>query len=168
MGFHTALAFLLLVLPQASFSAPASQMSPLVLMLATDGPVYGHGQTATITLALDNQSQSPVLVTFGSAQRYDVVALGDSGEVWRWSADRAFAAVESEVPFAPGVTLLGRVSWDMRGSDGRPLEAGTYRLVGSLSSLSSPLVGNEVIVDLYSGGPAATLPSHPSESSVQN
>jgi hypothetical protein len=155
MGLHTALAFMVFAFAQLSLSSVASETPPLVLMLATDGPVYSHGQTATITLALDNQSQAPVPVTFGSAQKYDVLALGDNGQVWRWSADRNFAAVESEVLFPPGVTLLGRVSWDMRGTDGRPLETGTYRLVGSLTSLSTPLIGNEVIVDVYSGGPAA-------------
>jgi hypothetical protein len=164
MGLHTAaLTFLLLVFLQSSLSGPANQRSPLVLLLATDGPVYGPGQSATITLALDNQSQSAVPVTFSSAQRYDVVAVGDSGEVWRWSSDRAFAAVESEVSFPPGVTLLGRVSWDMRGPDDGPLKPGIYRLVGSLTSLPSPLFGNEVIFDLSSGGPATNVSGHPNE-----
>jgi hypothetical protein len=74
------------------------------------------------------------------------VRAGDV-EVWRWSADRDFAQVESEQAMAPGLTLLGRVTWDWRDATGAPLAPGAYRLVGSMSG-TPPVEGNVLFIEL--------------------
>jgi len=101
----------------------------------------------TFTLAVDNPSEAAVTATFPSAQAYDIAVLAGETEVWRWSVGYAFAAALSERSFPPGVTLLGRETWDWRDADGVPLPSGTYRVVGSLTS-APPLDGNPVEIIL--------------------
>ncbi len=98
--------------------------APLVLLVATDRPSYAQGDTATVTIAIDNPTALAVPVAFHSAQRFDLAVRAGDVEVWRWSADRDFAQVDSEQAIAPGVTLLGRVTWDWRDATGAPLHPG--------------------------------------------
>lgn len=120
-----------------------------VVMLASDRPAYELGATATFTIAVDNPSDAPITLTFPSAQRFDVVVLAEDGqtEVWRWSGDRFFAAAVTERSFPPGLTLLGRESWDWRDQSGAPIQPGTYQVVGSLAT-SPPRAGNVVELQL--------------------
>jgi hypothetical protein len=135
--------------------APAAAQAPaLVVVLASDRPAYTVGTMATFTLAVDNPSDTSVMLTFPSEQRYDVVAFVGEVEVWRWSAGRDFADAESERSFPPGVTLLGRVTWDWRDASGAPLPPGTYRLVARLTA-APPQAGNvlEIPLEPVVGGP---------------
>ena len=144
------IAALILALTFVPLGMAASQEDAppaLLILLASDRPAYGPGMAATFTLAVDNPSQSAVAVTLPSAQVYDIVVLAGEAEVWRWSVDYAFAAALSERSFAPGVTLLGRETWDWRAADGALLPPGTYRVVGSLAS-APPLDGNPVEIVL--------------------
>jgi len=54
---------------------------------------------------------------------------------------------DSEQAIAPGVTLLGRVTWDWRDATGAPLVPGAYRLVGSMSG-TPPVEGNVLLIEL--------------------
>ncbi len=108
---------------------------PLVVLLATDQPSYLVGSTATFTLAVDNPGATPVGATFPSAQIYDIVVYKGESEVWRWSSGRGFATVIVDRSFAPGLTLLGRESWDWRDNAGTLLEPGAYTVVASLTTL---------------------------------
>ena len=119
----------------------------LVLLLASDQPAYGQGATATFTIAVDNPGSAPAALTFPSAQVYDVVVLAGETEVWRWSADRMFAAVVTERSYPPGLTLLGRESWNWRDAAGAPLPPGTYRVVASLAT-NPPRPGNVLEIEL--------------------
>ena len=119
----------------------------LVLLLASDQPAYGQGGAATFTIAVDNRGSAPAGLTFPSAQVYDVVVLAGETEVWRWSGDRFFTAALTERTFPPGLTLLGRESWDGRDQSGAPLPPGSYRAVGSLAT-SPPRSGNAVELQL--------------------
>ena len=101
----------------------------------------------TFTLAVDNPSQTTVTATFPSAQAYDIVVLSGDAEVWRWSAGYAFAAALSERSFPPGLTLLGRETWDLHDAGGAPLPPWTYRVVGSVAS-APPLDSNPVEIIL--------------------
>lgn len=135
--------------PGATRAAQSPQPPPLVVLLASDQSTYRVGASVTFTLAVDNPGPTPVPVTLPSGQRYEIVVLSGDAEVWRWSANRAFPAVIMEPEFAPGVTLLGRETWDWRDSAGNPLPPGTYRVVGSLAT-NPPRTGNPVEVTLAS------------------
>lgn len=139
--------FVLACMPGATRASQPAQPLPLVVLLASDQSTYPPGAMATFTLAIDNPGAAPVAATLPSGQRYEIVVLAGDVEVWRWSANRAFPAVIMEPEFAPGVTLLGRETWDWRDNAGNPLPPGTYRVVGSLAT-NPPRTGNPVEVTL--------------------
>ena len=141
------LAFALACVPGATRAFQPSQPPPLVVLLASDQLTYRVGTPVTFTLAIDNAGAASVPTTLPSGQRYEIVVLAGDVEVWRWSANRAFPAVIMEPEFAPGVTLLGRETWDWRDNAGNPLPPGTYRVVGSLAT-NPPRIGNPVEVTL--------------------
>jgi hypothetical protein len=142
-------ALLLSLLPDSigAGATAAAQAPSLVVLLASDQPVYQVGTAASFTIAVDNPTDAPVTVTFPSAQLYDVAVSDGTREVWRWSADRVFASVLKDRTFQPGVTLLGRESWDWRDSTGAPLASGSYRIVGNVAT-SPPRGGNVLLVEL--------------------
>jgi hypothetical protein len=148
--FRSILAALLLSLvPHAAgpTASSAAQTPNLVLLLASDQSAYLVGSTATFTLAVDNRGDTPLTATFSSSQLYDLVVSDGTREVWRWSADKMFATVIRDRTFPPGVTLLGRETWDWRDASGAALPPGSYRVVGSLAT-SPPREGNVLLVDL--------------------
>ena len=142
-----ALVLALAVVPGGVAASQDALAPALVVLLASDRPVYGPGMPAAFTLAVDNPGAATVTATFPSAQAYDIVVLAGETEVWRWSAGYAFAAAMTERSFPPGLTLLGREAWDWRDTDGAPLPPGIYRVVGSLES-APPLDGNPVEIVL--------------------
>ena len=79
-----------------------SDRAPLRLTLSSDRPAYTVGQPVTLTLAVENIGTAPVALTAPSAQLYDFAVFRGDREVWRWSADRAFAAQITEWTLAPG------------------------------------------------------------------
>jgi Intracellular proteinase inhibitor len=56
----------------------------------------------TLTLVIENTGTAPALVIAPSAQLYDFAVFHGDREVWRWSADRGFAAQITEWTLAPG------------------------------------------------------------------
>jgi hypothetical protein len=142
-----ALALALAVVPGETRASQSAQPPPLVVLLASDRPAYQPGATVAFTLAVDNRGSASVMATLPSGQRYDIAVFAGETEVWRWSANRAFPAVIMEPEFPPGVTLLGRETWDWRDNGGASLPPGTYRVVGSLAT-SPPRAGNFVELTL--------------------
>lgn len=135
-------------MPAASAQTPVPVQTPgLVLLLATDAPEYLAGATVTFTVAVDNRGETPVTVAFPSAQLFDVAVLAEQREVWHWSADRDFAQAETERTFPPGLTLLGRVTWDRRDSSGVSLRPSVYRVQGTLATVPRQ-PGNVLLVEL--------------------
>lgn len=122
-----------------------------VLLVASDAPTYATGATVTFSVALDNPGDVPVTIEFSSDRRFDLAIFSEERELWRWGADRDFADTESEQTFPPGVTLLGRVTWNGREANGALPQPGTYRAVGTLTTLAAPRRGNEVLLRLTEG-----------------
>ena len=129
--------------------AATAQSAPptLTILVASDHPTYGPGSAALFTLAVDNPTETPITMTFPSAQTYDLVVYSGETEVWRSSAGSAFAAALTERIYPPGVTLLGRERWGWLDTGGTPLPPGTYRVVGTLTAMA-PLSGNAVVITL--------------------
>jgi hypothetical protein len=133
--------------PYETRASPDTPVARPVILLASDRPAYGTGMVVTFTMAIDNPASAPDRLEFPSSQVYDIVVLAGDTEVWRWSADRVFASVMTEVTFPPGVALVARESWDWRDKSGAPLPPGTYRVVGLLTT-SPPQAGNVVEISL--------------------
>jgi len=146
------LAIFALILGLATLSdrtdpAQAAREQPLILMLASDQAAYQVGGPVTFTIAVDNPGHAAVPMMFTSGRRYDIVALAGDAEIWRWSAGRDFVDEEVELSFPPGVTLLGRTTWDWHDASGALLSPGSYRFVGTLTG-TRRLSGNVVVIEL--------------------
>lgn len=129
-------------LPARTSASSLAQGSPaVVVLMASDRTTYQAGESVTFTLAVDNPGSAETTLTFSSGQSYDVVVMAGEAEVWRWSNGRGFIQVIREIPFQPGVTLVGRETWDGRDNAGVPLPPGSYRAVGSLATIP-PQTGN--------------------------
>ena len=86
---------------------------------------------ATFTLDVMNRGASPAVVAFPAAQQYDfVVSAGfPAATVWRWSADRSFAATPTSRTLAPGEHWVIAERW-------HPPATGFYTVRGLLTSTS--------------------------------
>lgn len=119
----------------------------MVVLMASDRSSYQAGETVTFTLAVDNPGTAETTLTFPSGQSYDIVVMAGETEVWRWSAGRGFITVIREIPFQPGLSPLGRETWDWRDNAGAPLPPGSYRVVASLAT-NPPQAGNVIELTL--------------------
>lgn len=53
-------------------------------------------------LVVEHAGSAPLRLRFRTAQQFEARALADGREVWRWSAERVFAQVVTDVELAPG------------------------------------------------------------------
>ena len=61
----------------------------------------------TLTLTVTNRSQAPVVLTFPTEQRFDVVVRDAAGrDVWRWATGRMFAQMIGRETLPPSGTLV--------------------------------------------------------------
>lgn len=123
------------------------QQPRLVLLLASDPASSALETSVSFTVAVDNPHADPVTLTFYSSQLYDIVVMSGDAEVWRHSADKFYAAILRDRTFGPGVTLLGRETWDWSDATGASLPPGTYRAVGSLPTQPA-ITGNPIEIVL--------------------
>lgn len=149
-GVLTLLLALSLVPDATGSQASEDQRLPLVLLVATDRPTYQAGSTVTMTVAVDNPGPTDVTATFSSGQVYDLVVSQGQREVWRASAGQGFTQALVDRSFPPGLTMLGRTTWEWRAEDGSTVPAGAYRLEGRLATIP-PQTGN--VLELVLVGP---------------
>lgn len=92
-----------------------------------------------------NRDAQPRTLQFNDAQLYDFYVLdaGTNRIRWRWSADKAFPQVLTQLTFPPNSSKLYSVTWDGVLSDGTQLPAGSYLARGIF------------VADGYSGDPLA-------------
>lgn len=139
----------------AGGGSPSPSPSPTAVAVAADCPIVGgqpargliatlqldggetafaQGQPITMTLTLVNCDLEPVTRLFNNAQRFDFIVSGEGGEeVWRWSADKAFAQVLGEETFQPGQKVTYRETWEQKDNQGRAVPPGTYQVTGQSS-----------------------------------
>lgn len=80
----------------------------------------------TARLTLRNTTSQPLVLTFGSGQRYDLQLKNEGGEVvYRWSDGKMFTMAFGQERYGPGETNYTIVN-KLSGKDGKPLPAGTY------------------------------------------
>jgi len=104
------------------------------------GPLAGSlevqvlGDTVWLGLHVTNTSGAPLELEFTSAQRFDFEVRTTGGEeVWRWSADRAFAQAVGSERLEPEATWQERVQWVAGGRKGE------YVAVGRLVATDHPV-----------------------------
>jgi hypothetical protein len=79
-----------------------------------------------------NTGEQPVTLLFPSAQVYDFVVRQSSREIWRWSRERMFAAVLTEVRLLPGKPQSYNAFWEQGDTEGRQVPPGAYEVIGFL------------------------------------
>ncbi len=85
-------------------------------------------------LDVTNATAEPVVLEFGSSQRYDFAVESEAGAVeWRWSADRSFAQVLGADTLNAGETVTYEATWAHAG------RTGVYEAVAWLVSGSHPV-----------------------------
>lgn len=108
-------------------NGPGQGLSASVDVAPASAPA---GQSRTLTLTVSNTSGDKLETEFASSQEYDFEITSGGKTVWRWSEDKFFLQVISSKTISPGSSMVFRVTWDGKGSDGKPLPAGTYRVIG--------------------------------------
>ena len=97
---------------------------------------FDQGEAITFELSVTNLTSYDQTTSFASAKVYDFSVQGPSGDwVWRWSRDRGFAAVITELHFAPHETRVFTEVWDQMDDAGKPVGLGDYTALGSSSKL---------------------------------
>jgi len=105
---------------------------PIGIDLTTFGAFFEEGET--IQLAITVAVREPMTLYYRTSQRYDLAVVNSEGqEVWRWSRDRTFAQVTSEVPLEANGMLSFAETWDQRDSDGQQAPLGGYQIVAESS-----------------------------------
>jgi hypothetical protein len=116
-------------LPPAPHEGPGPQ-GPLVASLS----VLTGGGDVQLTLRVTNASDVAVPLTFPSAQTHDFVVRQRGVELWRWSADRMFAAVITSRVLAPGETAEFIERWAPPAG-----VTGEFEVEASVASADHPL-----------------------------
>lgn len=96
------------------------------LTLHTDQASYRPGQPVQLRLEVTNETGEPVRLLFRSSKKYDFEVLWEDQLIWRWSAERVFAQVETVEAFAPGQKQLFTATWDGRLQNGELAKPGEY------------------------------------------
>ncbi|MGH8284888.1 MAG: BsuPI-related putative proteinase inhibitor, partial [Steroidobacteraceae bacterium] len=95
---------------------------------------FDQGDEIELTLTVRNRLNSAATVQFPSARTSDFVVVRENSAdvVWKWSADRAFAQVVTELDFEAGETKTVRVIWNQLDDSGMQVPAGPYEARGVL------------------------------------
>jgi len=113
----------------------------LILQLKTDRDEYAQGEPISLVLTVTNSGSHIISLSFPSSQIYDFVVRRQGKEIWRWSGDRMFAAVLTELKLNPGESRTYPESWSQVDEEGKQVTAGSYELTGMVVSkppVSSP------------------------------
>jgi len=121
---------------------------------------YTTGEELRVELSLQNTLGTSITIVFPSSQRFDFFILNREGkEVYRWSKDKVFLAVISEVTLAVSETIDEELTWMIQ-----DLTPGEYTVIGEtaafvidgenekLTSPLEPVTINEVPVPEFASG----------------
>ncbi|ARU63638.1 hypothetical protein CBW65_23430 [Tumebacillus avium] len=109
-----------------------------MLTVTTNKSTYAVGEAVQITLTLTNTTSSTQTYNFNTSQRYDIVVQKGGREVWRWSNGQFFLQVLGTLTLQPGESVTYTETWDQTNNNGNQVAAGTYTIVGSITSSNNP------------------------------
>jgi hypothetical protein len=95
---------------------------------------FARLEPITFELTVTNRRATPITVQFSSTRQSDFVALdfGTRSIRWKWSDNRAFATVLTEIVFAPGESRTFSATWDQVDRSGQVVPSGRYEARGVL------------------------------------
>ena len=128
-----------------------AQSSPLGVTLYLDKSAVELGTPIRFTIRVVNLSNAPVVVSFASAQRFDLVIQSTATVLDRWSNAQAFAQVTGQRRWAVGEAVTYEGTWLPRspllpanltpgnlttaGPVPQPLGRGIYRVQAQLTGI---------------------------------
>jgi len=96
--------------------------------LTTNRREYRRGDQVHITFTKCNTTSRFITLNYTSAQRFDIAALRDGREVWRWSDGRFFGQAAGTERLRPGECRTYTATWDLRDRRGNFVDRGTYTI----------------------------------------
>jgi hypothetical protein len=114
------------------YRSGCGEVRDIALSLQTDRTVYRVGQRVIMTLTVANRGDQPLRLTFPSAQVHDFSVRQGSREVWRWSLDKMFATVLTDVLLLREHPQSYTAAWEQIDTEGRSVPPGEYEVVGVL------------------------------------
>lgn len=99
------------------------------LSITTDKAVYYPQEPINITLTIFNHTEDTVTFTFTSSQRYDFSIKREGKNIWRWSANKAFAQVMGKEKIEPRESLVYKETY----RPGKKLAPGIYLITGIIT-----------------------------------
>ncbi len=95
---------------------------------------YKVGEPVVISFIVENRATEAVTLRFPSALQYDVWAVKDGREVWRWSHGRAFAQMLTSLTVPAGERKTFSISWNQTNDKGEKLTPGAYSIFAQLTT----------------------------------
>ena len=127
---------LLAVVALLLFAVPHVEGSQLTVRVTTNKATYEAGEPIQLELILENQGSESITLEFSSSQRYDFeIRNAEDEAIWRWSDEIGFAQMLGSEIVEPGGQLHYEEEFAMA------LDAGTYRVIGYVTSRGGELRG---------------------------
>jgi len=145
--------------------APTSPAVALQATLVLGQGAYPPGTPLDLAVVVRNISASPVVLSFATTQRFDVIVESEVVELDRWSEGRAFVSQRVQLRWAPGEEIVFRDQWLPQSSllpgmtgvaAGAPLGRGVYRLQAHVTGIEARLV---TPADILVIAPPTSLPA---------
>lgn len=108
---------------------------------------FRRGEPIDFKLSIKNITDQEALLTFNTAQKYDLEARdADGNKVWQWSEGQMFAAMLSQETLGPGKTLDFSVFWSQLNNQKKQVLLGKYYIVANITA--NEVSANKVAVEL--------------------
>ena len=103
-----------------------------------EASTFIQGEEIDFYLTSNNTTNEPITLTFSDSQQYEFyITSASGGEVWRWSADKVFAQINSQLILPAQGTIEASEDWDQILLVGGSIPIGSYIAFGSFKDQSS-------------------------------
>jgi hypothetical protein len=124
---------------------------PIVVTLTTDKVYHRPGEAVVMTMTVRNVGLEPILLQFGSSQRFDffVRHVPSNEVVWQWSFGRQFLWVMGGETLEPGETRIFKEEWKQVNNANAKVPTGLYKLEGVVTSYEpAALLSNPAFIQI--------------------
>ena len=104
------------------------------LKLSVEKTIYRSGGSVDAMLTVTNKDSSLRRFSFSSTQQYDFIVMAEEEEIWRWSRDKVFASVLTELILSPSESVKYQEKWPQEDNQGNSVSPSDYQIIGMLTS----------------------------------